>query len=99
MAEMASRARSMLDGRQRLKRLLEELSHYDDELVELILEEADIPVDRLKQAIRRVHPGFNEQYYGYRTFADFLEDVESRGFIELEYDESRGNYKIQLVED
>jgi len=33
--------------------LLEEVSHYDDELVELILEEADIPVDRLKAAIRK----------------------------------------------
>jgi elongation factor G len=33
--------------------LLEEVSHYDDELVELILEEADIPVARLKAAIRK----------------------------------------------
>src|SRR5881394_2804003 len=33
--------------------LLEEVSHYDDELVELILEEADIPVDMLKRAIRK----------------------------------------------
>jgi elongation factor G len=33
--------------------LLEEVSHYDDELVELILEEAEIPVDRLRAAIRR----------------------------------------------
>src|ERR687884_202069 len=33
--------------------LLEEVSHYDDELVELILEEAEIPVDRLKAAIRQ----------------------------------------------
>ncbi len=33
--------------------LLEEVSHYDDELVELILEEADIPEDRLKNAIRK----------------------------------------------
>ncbi|HEV8153159.1 MAG TPA: elongation factor G, partial [Solirubrobacteraceae bacterium] len=33
--------------------LLDEVSHYDDELVELILEEADIPVDRLKQSIRK----------------------------------------------
>src|SRR5215208_3292429 len=32
--------------------LLEEVSHYDDELVELILEEAEIPVDMLKRAIR-----------------------------------------------
>src|SRR4051812_20379611 len=33
--------------------LLEEVSHYDDELVELILEEAEIPPARLKQAIRK----------------------------------------------
>src|ERR1700732_761291 len=33
--------------------LLEEVSHYDDELLEMILEEAEIPVDSLKQAIRK----------------------------------------------
>src|SRR4051794_13987094 len=33
--------------------LLEEVSHYDDELVEMILEETEIPVDRLKAAIRK----------------------------------------------
>ena len=33
--------------------LLEEISHYDDELLELILEEAEIPVDRLRAAIRK----------------------------------------------
>src|SRR5919204_4449628 len=35
------------------EQLLEEVSHYDDELVELILEEAEIPVDKLKAAIRK----------------------------------------------
>jgi elongation factor G len=33
--------------------LLEEVSHYDDELLEMILEEQEIPVDRLKAAIRK----------------------------------------------
>jgi len=33
--------------------LVEEVSHYDDELVELILEEAEIPIDKLKAAIRK----------------------------------------------
>jgi elongation factor G len=33
--------------------LLEEVSHYDDGLLELILEEAEIGEDRLKQAIRQ----------------------------------------------
>jgi len=33
--------------------LLEEVSHYDDELVEMILEETEISPERLKQAIRK----------------------------------------------
>ena len=33
--------------------LLEEVSHYDDELVELILEEQEIPTPRLVEAIRK----------------------------------------------
>jgi hypothetical protein len=49
----------------------------------------------LKQAIRRVYPGFNEGYYGYGSFSDLLEDIKAKGLIELEYDESRGNYKVR----
>jgi elongation factor G len=33
--------------------LLEEISHYDDALVEMILEDAQVPVERLKAAIRK----------------------------------------------
>ncbi len=33
--------------------LLEEVSHYDDALLELILEEAEVPEETLKQAIRK----------------------------------------------
>jgi uncharacterized protein (TIGR00288 family) len=53
----------------------------------------------LKQAIRRVHPGFSEGYYGYGSFSDLLEDLKTKGFIELEYDDSRGNYKVRRVKD
>ena len=49
----------------------------------------------LKQAIRRVHPGFNEGYYGYRSFSDLLEELKAKGLIELDYDDSRGNYKVR----
>ncbi|MEA2197986.1 MAG: elongation factor [Solirubrobacteraceae bacterium] len=34
------------------ERLLEEVSHYDDELLEMILEDQEVPAARLKQAIR-----------------------------------------------
>jgi uncharacterized protein (TIGR00288 family) len=53
----------------------------------------------LKQAIRRVYPGFNEGYYGYRSFSDLLEDVQESGLIEVEYDENRGNYKVRIKEE
>ncbi len=49
----------------------------------------------LKQAIRRVYPGFNEGYYGYSSFSDLLEEIKAKGLIELEYDDSRGNYKVR----
>lgn len=48
----------------------------------------------LKQAIRRVYPGFNEGYYGYGTFSDLLESLEDKGLLQLEYDENRKNYKV-----
>jgi uncharacterized protein (TIGR00288 family) len=53
----------------------------------------------LKQAIRRVYPGFNEGYYGYDSFSDLLQDMKDIGVIDLEYDESRGNYKVTRTRD
>jgi hypothetical protein len=49
----------------------------------------------VKQTIRRVFPSFNEEYFGYRSFAEVLESVEKAGDIELEYDEARGNYVVR----
>ncbi len=53
----------------------------------------------VKQTIKRVYPGFNEQYYGYKTFADLLEDAQTEGLISLELDEARGNYIVKLGRD
>jgi uncharacterized protein (TIGR00288 family) len=53
----------------------------------------------LKQAIRRVFPGFNEGYYGYGSFSALLEDIKAKGLVELDYDESRGNYKVRRAGD
>jgi uncharacterized protein (TIGR00288 family) len=48
----------------------------------------------VKQTIRRVYPGFNEDYYGYANFNELLEDGARQGLIELDFDESRGNYQV-----
>lgn len=53
----------------------------------------------LKQAIRRVFPGFNEGYYGYNSFSDLLEDMQDKRLIELDFDESRGNYKLRPTKE
>ena len=77
------------------------------EAVELIVEtiealiaergEADkIWGSMVKQALKRRKPGFNESYYGFRTFSQLLEDGERRGLLELESDERSGGYIIQL---
>jgi uncharacterized protein (TIGR00288 family) len=53
----------------------------------------------VKQTMRRVHPGFNESYYGFKSFSDVLKSVADLGLITLEHDQERGNYKIHLGED
>jgi uncharacterized protein (TIGR00288 family) len=53
----------------------------------------------VKQTLRRVYPDFNEANYGFNGFAELLKEAKSMGYIELDYDEERGNYKIRLRED
>jgi len=49
-----------------------------------------------KQTLHRVHPDFREERYGYPGFNDMLKDAEKRGYVTLEYDQGRGNYKIRV---
>ena len=53
----------------------------------------------VKQTIRRVHPEFNELYAGFRSFGELLREAEKRELIDLEMDESRGNFKVSLRQD
>jgi uncharacterized protein (TIGR00288 family) len=53
----------------------------------------------LKQAVRRVYPGFNEDYYGYSSFSQLLKDIAAKGLIELDYDARRGNFQVRRTED
>jgi len=47
---------------------------------------------RVKQAMRRQHPGFNERAYGLRTFSDLLPEAQKRRLLRLENDENAGGY-------
>ncbi len=48
----------------------------------------------VKQALKRRRPGFNESYYGFRSFNKLLEDAAARKLISLERDEKSGGYLI-----
>jgi hypothetical protein len=53
----------------------------------------------IKQAMRRLHPDFSEASAGYRNFAELLQEAEREGCVRLEYDERRGNYRVDLVDE
>src|SRR5499427_3516150 len=46
----------------------------------------------VKQALKRRKPGFNESYYGFRSFSDLLEEAENKSLIKLEPDEKSGGH-------
>src|ERR1700677_2631932 len=52
----------------------------------------------IKQAIKRRQPGFNERFYGFRSFNDMLGDAEKRGLLKLRPDEKSGGYTVQVID-
>ena len=51
----------------------------------------------VKQALKRRRPGFNESYYGVRSFSALLEEAERRGLLGLSLDERSGGYVIEKL--
>jgi uncharacterized protein (TIGR00288 family) len=48
----------------------------------------------VKQTLKRRSPGFNESYYGFRSFNTLLEEAAKRHLIALERDDKSGGYVI-----
>ena len=53
----------------------------------------------VKQALKRRRPGFNESYYGFRSFNRLLEEAASRRLLALERDEKSGGYIVTSTGD
>jgi uncharacterized protein (TIGR00288 family) len=49
----------------------------------------------VKQTLKRRKPGFNESYYGFRSYSQLLEEAQAQGIFELERDEKSGGYIIK----
>ncbi|WP_153112171.1 NYN domain-containing protein [Propionivibrio limicola] len=81
----------------------EELERRKAEAVELAVqtfealvvergETGKIWASMLKDAIKRRKPGFNEGYYGFRSFGNLLDEAQARGLFEVGRDEKSGAY-------
>ena len=79
-----------------------------DEALDLVVEtvEALVPErggeekiwgSMIKQALKRRKPGFNESYFGFRSFNGLLEKAQRRGSLKLDRDEKSGGYTVRLV--
>ncbi len=51
----------------------------------------------VKQALKRRQPGFNESYYGFRSFGKLLDEAEARKLLALEHDEKSGGVIIKSI--
>jgi uncharacterized protein (TIGR00288 family) len=69
--------------------------------IEALAEERDqdekIWGSMVKQTLKRRNPGFNESYFGFRTFSDLLEDAEKHKLLTLEPDQKSGGYIIRRL--
>jgi len=72
------------------------------ETLEALVEErgANEPIwgSMIKQAIKRLHPGFNERAHGFRSFNDLLEEAQKRGLLKLQPDEKSGGHTVRPVD-
>ncbi len=62
-------------------------------------EEGKVWGSMVKQALKRVRPGFNESYYGFRSFNRLLEEAATRRLLALERDEKSGGYLIHTLNE
>jgi uncharacterized protein (TIGR00288 family) len=60
-------------------------------------EEETIWASMVKQALKRRKPGFNESYYGFRSFSKLLDEMAARQLLQMERDDKSGGYLIRSV--
>jgi uncharacterized protein (TIGR00288 family) len=58
-------------------------------------EEEKIWGSMVKQALKRRRPGFNESYYGFRSFSKLLDEAAARKLLDLQQDEKSGGVIIR----
>ncbi len=49
----------------------------------------------IKQTLKRRNPGFNESYYGFKSFGEMLEAAEREGILKLDFDARSGGFIVR----
>ena len=108
--ESAPQGGILYESRRRLAELEEKPEHEDKtaQALDLVMSTLDALVaergedekiwgSMIKQTLKRRHPGFNESYYGFKSFNDLLEEAAIRGLLDLKRDEKSGGYIVRGV--
>ena len=66
-----------------------------EELLQERGEEDPIWGSMIKQTLKRRQPGFNESYYGFKSFGELLEEAEKHGQLKLKRDEKSGGFIVK----
>jgi uncharacterized protein (TIGR00288 family) len=82
---------------QRRQEALERVVETVEALIAERGDEEKVWGSMVKQALKRRNPGFNESFYGFRSFNSMLEEAERRGLLALERDEKSGGYTVRLA--
>ena len=88
--EEEKKRRDEMEAR-RLKAVEQAIATFED-LIAVRGDAERIWASQLKEAIKRRNPGFNENYFGYKTFGALLEDAATRGGLGVGRDEKSGTY-------
>ena len=51
----------------------------------------------LKEVMKRRNPGFNETYFGFKTFGNLLEEAAARGLLAVGRDDKSGTYVMRAA--
>jgi uncharacterized protein (TIGR00288 family) len=74
---------------------LEALEHVLDTVDGLFRErDGNLWGSMVKQTLKRKRPMFNENYHGYESFSQLLEDAQARGLLKLQKEPKSGGYVI-----
>jgi len=95
LVRAVEKARRVKPRAQRPKKKQEAFDRTLEIVKSLGLDHDVVFASMIKQTIRRVYPGFNENYYGYGSFNGLLEDLEREGLVELDRNARPGNYAVR----